>query len=60
MKQVTDYTGRLIALMERGSNRDKIYTPNGAYLGYYDKYLDKTYDSGGKYIGPGDLLMTLI
>jgi len=60
MKQITDYSGKLIALMESGSSKDKIYTPNGGYLGYYDKSLDKTYDDGGKYIGPGNQLMTLI
>jgi len=60
MKQITDYSGKLIALMENNSSNDKIYTPNGRYLGYYDKSIDKTYDDGGKYIGPGNQLMTLI
>ena len=60
MQQITDYSGKLIALMESGSNQDKIYTPIGGYLGYYDKALDKTYGSGGNYIGPGNQLMTLI
>ena len=60
MQQITDYSGKLIALMENGSSQDKIYTPTVSYLGYYDKSLDKTYSSSGKYIGPGNQLMTLI
>ncbi len=60
MKQITDYAGKIIALMEYGSTQDKIYTGALRYLGYYDKYLDKTYSSTGKYIGPGNQLMTLI
>ena len=60
MQQITDYSGKIIALLENGSNQDKIYTPTVSYLGYYDKSLDKTYSSSGKYIGPGNQLMTLI
>jgi hypothetical protein len=46
--------------MENNQWHEKIYTPIGYYLGYYDKALDKTYASGGSYIGPGNQLMTLI
>jgi hypothetical protein len=46
--------------MERNSQQEKIYTPIGFYLGYYDKALDKTYGNGGNYIGSGNQLMTLI
>jgi hypothetical protein len=60
MQQITDYTGKVIALMENNSQQEKIYTPIGYYLGYYDKALDKTYASSGNYIGPGNQLMTLI
>jgi hypothetical protein len=60
MQQITDYTGKVIALMENNQWQEKIYTPIGYYLGYYDKALDKTYSSSGKYIGPGNHLMTLI
>ena len=60
MKQITDYSGKVIAMISRDTNIDRIYTPNGRYLGYYDKSLDKTYEAEGKYIGPGDQLMRLI
>lgn len=60
MKSIQDYAGKVIALMESNSQQEKIYTPIGFYLGYYDKALDKTYGSGGNYIGPGNQLMTLI
>lgn len=60
MQQITDYTGKVIALRESNSQQEKIYTPIGYYLGYYDKALDKTYASSGRYIGPGNHLMTLI
>lgn len=60
MKQITDYSGKIIALMEIGSNQDKIYGPGVNFLGYYDKALDKTYASSGRYVGPGNQLMTLI
>jgi len=52
MKPIQDYSGKVIALMESNSQQEKIYTPIGFYLGYYDKALDKTYASGGNYIGP--------
>jgi hypothetical protein len=60
MKSIQDYTGKVIALLESTSQQEKIYTPIGYYLGYYDKALDKTYASSGRYIGPGNQLMTLI
>jgi hypothetical protein len=60
MKSIQDYSGKVIALMENNQWHEKIYTPIGFYLGYYDKALDKTYASGGNYIGPGNQLMTLI
>jgi len=60
MQQITDHTGKIIALLENNSQQEKIYTPSVSYLGYYDKCLDKTYTSSGKYIGPGNQLMTLI
>jgi hypothetical protein len=60
MKSIQDYSGKVIALMESTTQQEKIYTPIGFYLGYYDKALDKTYGSGGNYIGPGNHLMTLI
>ena len=60
MQHITDYSGKLIAIKEDNSQQEKIYTPNGAYLGYYNKVLDKTYTSSGKYIGPGNKIMTLI
>ena len=46
--------------MESNSQQEKIYTPIGYYLGYYDKALDKTYASKGSYIGPGNQLMAFI
>lgn len=60
MQSIQDYTGKVIALRESNSQQEKIYTPIGYYLGYYDKALDKTYASSGRYIGPGNQLMTLI
>lgn len=60
MQSIQDYTGKVIALRESNSQQEKIYTPIGYYLGYYDKSLDKTYASSGRYIGPGNQLMTLI
>ena len=60
MKSIQDYTGKVIALLESTSQQEKIYTPIGYYLGYYDKGQDKTYASSGRYIGPGNQLMTLI
>jgi hypothetical protein len=60
MQQITDYAGKVIALLESTPQQEKIYTPSVSYLGYYDKSLDKTYTLSGKYIGPGNQLMTLI
>lgn len=60
MQSIQDYTGKVIALMEGNVQQEKIYTPIGYYLGYYDRALNKTYSSSGKYIGPGNQLMTLI
>jgi hypothetical protein len=60
MQSIQDYTGKIIAFMENNTQQEKIYSPGGYYLGYYDKYLDKTYSSSGKYIGSGNQLMTLI
>lgn len=60
MQSITDHTGKIIALLESTSQQEKIYAPSGAYLGYYSKSLDKTYTSSGKYLGPGNQIMTLI
>ena len=60
MQQITDYSGKVIALIEINQWQEKIYTPIGFYLGYYDKAIDKTYTYSGSYIGPGNQIMTLI
>jgi len=60
MQQITDHSGKLIALLESNSQQEKIYSPIGGFLGYYNRMLDKSYTSSGKYIGPGNQLMTLI
>ena len=60
MQSIQDYSGKVIALVENNQWQEKIYTPIGGYLGYYDKALDKTYAISGSYVGPGNQLMTLI
>jgi hypothetical protein len=33
---------------------DKVYSRSGAYLGFYDENVDKTYDKRGMLFGSGD------
>ena len=58
---ITNAHGQVRARLDEGGNsRLYVYDRGGRPLGYYHQDLDKTYDTGGNYIGPGDQRMTLV
>lgn len=61
MRTVTNSHGQVRARLDEGGNTMLfVYNRAGQPLGYYNQTLDKTYDTGGQYIGPGDQRMTLV
>ena len=52
--------GRVKALLREDAAYIKILTPGGTVLGQYDKSNDITTTAGGKFIGYGNQLFTLI
>ena len=59
-ENIKDHTGRLIAYTEQRGNRLWLHDWTGKMLGYYDLSTNKTYEWTGRYVGPGNIVMTLL
>lgn len=61
MEKVQDWTGRVTGKLETKSNGDKVlYDFYGKKLGEYKKSSNTTFAFGGRKVGNGDILLTLL
>lgn len=56
MKNIRNSNGKVVGKIDESEVKDN----NNRRLGYYDEASGKTYDGNGKFIGWGDLRMTLL
>ncbi|MBR6549451.1 MAG: hypothetical protein IKT68_07925 [Clostridia bacterium] len=57
---IKDWTGKIIGFTEWSGNKKWLSDFYGRKLGYYDRSADKTCEFGGRMVGKGDILMTLL
>lgn len=48
------------AQIRESAEGQRIYTPNGQCLGYYNERLDRTYTLNGQLVGSGNQLTSLL
>jgi len=58
--EIRDNAYKLMGWTEAGNDKDRVYDNGGTLRGWFDKTDGKTYDSGNRLIGYGNLLITLL
>lgn len=59
-EKIQDYTGKIIGFTEIIGTKRWLYDFYGKKVGYYDSATNKTYEWTGRFVGNGDILMTLL
>lgn len=59
-KPLYDNRGQLRCTLEETDTRISLRSKTAAFLGYYDKHTDRTYDNTGRFVGQGNQLMFIL
>jgi len=59
-QDLRDSTGRLLGWRQQMGRVVKGFVATGSPVGWYDPFMNATYDRNGRRIGIGDLLTSLI
>ncbi len=59
-EKIQDWTGKIIGFKEQIGTKRWLYDFYGNKLGYYDSSTNKTYEWTGRFVGNGDIVMTLL
>jgi hypothetical protein len=58
--EIRDSAYKVMGYLEDTADKTKVYTAGGSLVGWYVKSENKTYDNANRFIGYGNITVTLL